>query len=271
MRIFGIMVLKNESDVIESTLRAAAAWVDRVFILDNGSTDGTWDILQELASEQIVPWKQDFRPFHNTMRAEVFEAFRGEAEPGDWWCHRMDADEFYVEDPRAFLAGVPRGHHVVYKRSIEYVLTPEDVEEYEFTGDFARDRDKIRYFRPVAHVERRFFKYRRRFSWPTHVETPRHMGVAYPKPITVRHFPRRSPQQIQRRLDARHAVPKDKRGKPFRHVKETHWKETLVTRSDLICDDGSVDFSTLPLKRSFVPGPIVQAWQKFLYGLRILP
>jgi len=265
------MVIKDEADVIESTLRAAAEWVDRVFILDNGSTDGTWDILRMLASDQIVPWKQDFRPFSNTMRAEVFETFRHEAAPGDWWCHRMDGDEFYIDNPREFLSGVPRAHHVVYKRSIEYVLTPEDVNQYEFTGDFETDREKIRYFKPVAHVERRFFKYRRRFSWPTHVETPRHMGVAHPELITVRHFPRRSPQQIQKRLELRHAVPKDKRGKPFRHVTENHWRETLVPRRELLYDDENVDFSRLPLKRSFLPGPITQAWMKLLYGLRVLP
>lgn len=271
MRILGIMVIKNESDVIESTLRASTNWIDRVFVLDNGSTDGTWEIVQSLASEQIVPWKQDWRPFHNTMRAEVFEAFRHEAVPGDWWCHRMDGDEFYVDDPRAFLRAVPRGYHVVYKRSIEYVLTPEDVEEYEFTGDFAHDRSHIRYFKPVAHVERRFFRYRQRFSWPTHVETPRHMGVAYPQLITVRHFPRRSPQQIQKRLELRHAVPKDQRGKPFRHVTETHWRETLIPRSELLYDDGTFDFTELPLKRSFLPSPPARAWQRILYGLRILP
>lgn len=271
MKIFGIMVIKNESDVIESTLRAASTWIDRVFVLDNGSTDGTWDRVQNLASDQIVPWKQDFRPFHNTMRAEVFEAFRHEAEPGDWWCHRMDGDEFYVDEPRTFLAAVPRGYHVVYKRSIEYVLTHEDVEEYEFSGDFATDRDKIHYFKPVAHVERRFFKYRRRFSWPTNMETPRHMGVAYPRLITVRHFPRRSPQQIQKRLEMRHAVPKDERGKPFRHVTETDWRETLLPREETYYDDGHFDFSSMPVKRAVTLSPLARRWQQLLYGLRILP
>jgi hypothetical protein len=205
------------------------------------------------------------------MRAEVFEAFRHEAEPDDWWCHRLDGDEFYVDDPRGFLSAVPRGYHVVYKRSIEYTLAKEDVEEYDFTGDFSQDREKIRHFYPVAHVERRFFRYRRRFSWPTHVETPRHMGVAFPKAITVRHFPRRSPQQIQKRLEARQAVPKDGRGKPFRHVTEDHWSETLLPREELLYDDGTIDLTSIPLKRGFLPPAHVQLWRKLLYGARILP
>ena len=271
MRILGITVVRNEADIIGEMLRSAMQWADRVFVLDNGSTDGTWEIVNELAGEQVVPWKQDFRPFRNTMRAEVFQAFRHEAKPGDWWCHRLDADEFYVDDPRSFLGAVPAGHHVVYKRSIEYTITAEDVEEYEFTGRFAEDRDKIRYFAPKAHVERRFFRYRTRFSWPTHVETPRYMGVAHPEPITVRHYPRRSPQQIQERLEARRAVPKDKRGKPFRHVTEKHWTETLAPRSALRCDDGTVDLHLVPLKRDFLPPRHVRAWRKLLYGLRILP
>jgi hypothetical protein len=271
MQILGIMVVKNEADVIASTLQEAMRWIDRLFILDNGSTDGTWQIVCSFEGNQIVPWKQDSRPFSTTMRAEVFNAFRHEAQPGDWWCHRMDADEFYVDDPRKFLARIPRSYHVVYKRSIEYVLTPEDIAEQDFVGDFSQDREKIRHFRQTAHAEKRFFRHRPRFHWALDEETPKHIGIPYPLPITVQHFPRRSPEQIKTRLALRHAVPKDGRGKPFRHVTETDWRETLVPSSDTIRDDGSVNLGEIPLRKSFEMPKLKELWYRFLYASGILP
>ena len=41
MKIFGIMLVKNEVDIVGHTLKEAQKWCDKIFILDNGSTDGT--------------------------------------------------------------------------------------------------------------------------------------------------------------------------------------------------------------------------------------
>ena len=35
------MLVKNEEDIIASTLKAAAEWSDKLIVLDNGSTDRT--------------------------------------------------------------------------------------------------------------------------------------------------------------------------------------------------------------------------------------
>ena len=46
MKIFGLMVLKNEGDIVGQTLEAALAWCDRIAILDNDSDDGSLDYLR---------------------------------------------------------------------------------------------------------------------------------------------------------------------------------------------------------------------------------
>ena len=89
------MLVKNEADIVKSVILDAKKWADRIFIMDNGSTDGTWEITQSLADDIVVPWKQDFRPYSNGLRADVFNEFRHEAKDGDWWCFKLDADEFY--------------------------------------------------------------------------------------------------------------------------------------------------------------------------------
>jgi hypothetical protein len=240
------MLVKNEADIVAYTLRDALRWADQVFVLDNGSTDGTWEIVQSLGGDRVVPWKQDFRAFSNALRGEVFNAFRHVAEEGDWWC-KMDADEFYVDDPRVFLDSVPKKYHVVKKRSIDYRIAIEDVAEYKFTGDFAHDREFIRYFEPRAHSETRFFRYRKRLHWEAAGVVPDYIGIYSPVPITVRHYQWRSPEQMQRRLDVRNAIPRDKRGKPFKHVTQAHWRDVLVPRAQLRKDDGTVDLKTTPI------------------------
>jgi hypothetical protein len=271
MRIFGIMLIKDEADVIRYTIEAALSWIDRIFVLDNGSTDGTWEIVNDFAGEQVVPWKQDTRTYSNALRSEVFEQFRSEATDGDWWCYKMDSDEFYLDDPRAFLANVPSYCHVVYKRSIDYVLTLEDIEQYRFTGDFGQDRKKIRYFFPTAYSEPRFFRHRSRLEWPKDRKSPKFMGIPHAQPITVRHFQWRSPEQMQKRIDARLSIPRDKRGKPFKHIRNNNWREALYDPETLECDDGTVDLRRVPLRDS-VP---VYGWRywtrRVLHGVGLLP
>ena len=106
--IHAICVVKNEADIVESSLRTALQWADRIIVYDGDSTDGTWEKVCAMRSERIVPWKQDGKVFQESLRAEVFNAFRQGARSGDWWCH-LDADEFYIDDPRAFLSKVPTG------------------------------------------------------------------------------------------------------------------------------------------------------------------
>lgn len=249
MRIFGIMVVKDEVDIISTVLQHVSSWADRVFILDNGSTDGTWETITALRSDVIVPWKRDAAPFSQAMRGEVFRAFRHEARDGDWWCHKMDADEFYVDDPRKFVSDVPRRFHSVLKRSIDYVLTHQDLEEYTFSGSFDADRDKIAYISPTAHSERRFFRYRSTMRWQPGKIAPDNTGVPYPHLITVRHYQYRSPQQLQRRIANRFRVSQaDPAGKSFRHVTDDDWRSYLGNRAELVHDDGSLDYRSVPAR-----------------------
>jgi glycosyltransferase involved in cell wall biosynthesis len=79
MKIFGLMLVKNEADIIAEVLHHGRAWADRIIVQDNGSTDGTWEIVQDMSDDVIVAWKQDLRTYNNTLRADAFNAFRHEA------------------------------------------------------------------------------------------------------------------------------------------------------------------------------------------------
>ena len=202
MKIFAISVVKNEADIIAHNLLEATQWADKIFVLDNGSTDGTWEIVQSLASDIIVPYKQDASPFHDGIRAQVFNAFLHLAKVGDWWCFRFDADEFYAECPRMFLAAVPARHHFVASETIIFNLTREDVAETAGT----RPIETIRYHQKTTWSEARFFRHRPGMEWTPAQGVPKHMGVLHHRRIQVKHYPFRSLAQIKQRVAVRRAA-----------------------------------------------------------------
>lgn len=235
MRIHAICLTKNEADVIEHCLRDATHWADRIYVYDGASTDGTWDRVQAMKSERIIPWRSDDAVFREGLRAEVFADKRGDSREGDWWC-QLNADEFYVEKPREFLAAVPANDHVVWSVNLQYYITHEDVAEGAFTGDFEKDRARLKHY-AAACAEPRFFRYRERLRWDLNAAWPHHMGVIHPHPMHFRHYCYRSPQQIQMRLDVR----RENRARGFEgwdHAKEEDWRSKLVPRAGLHRDEG---------------------------------
>ena len=54
MKIHGLCLVKNEADVLQETLVSALHWCDdHIYVFDNGSNDGTWELVQELANQHL--------------------------------------------------------------------------------------------------------------------------------------------------------------------------------------------------------------------------
>src|ERR1700720_3827340 len=92
MKIHGMCIVKNEADFLKECLTSALHWCDHIYVFDNGSSDGTWELVQEFGNRepQIVPYKQEDGLFSGALRADIFNAFRSNATLQDWWC-RLDA------------------------------------------------------------------------------------------------------------------------------------------------------------------------------------
>jgi hypothetical protein len=243
MRIHAMALIKNESDVIGQSLVAATGWADSIYVYDNGSDDGTWEIVHELATAhpQIVPFKQDRTPYRQSHRRELFERFRGDS--GDWW-GILDADEFYIDDPRHFLAGVPERYGEVWSASFEYYFTDVDAARYEKEpaayGDDVPVGDKCRHY-INNWSEPRFFRDNERVVWPEGDGSPEELGPAYPGRIRLKHYQYRSPQQIQRRIDSRREALE--RGS-FLHEMIPDWKHAILRPLDI--DFSAADPSYAP-------------------------
>jgi glycosyltransferase involved in cell wall biosynthesis len=266
-RIHSIVLVKNEADIIAHCLKEAAKWSDFIYVYDNGSTDGTWEIVRALSSPQIIPFKQDRKPFREHLRAEVFAAFRSNARCGDWWC-RLDADELYLDDPRAFLGGLRAHECVVWGLPVEYYLTLEDITLMDFSRPIDEVLSLIRHYK-ITWSETRFFKYRDSLKWRPPASWPRHMGPVAISRIRYRHYKYRSPSQIQLRL----AVRQESRRNGFQgwdHAKETDWHQKLVVASTVEYDGGDselkYDQSILPDHRGSLGR---RAIKRLMHGLRI--
>ena len=203
MKIFAISVVKNEADVIRYNLLEASKWADKIFVLDNGSTDDTWEIVNSIKSDKIIPWKKENKDFYDGIRGEVYHEFKHLASEGDWWCFRLDADEFYADNPVEFLSDVNLLYHFVGTATIHFWLTKEDVAEYQFASDAERNIPNICYYEKYTWSEARFFRHRKQMLWKPGAELPTHMGVLCPTRIKVKHYQFRSLEQIKNRIASR--------------------------------------------------------------------
>ena len=222
------MVVKNEADVIAASLIDACRWSDKIIVIDNGSTDGTWECIQNLATTypQIIPWMRYEGAFHIGLRAKAFKAFRHEMKKGDWWNVRLDADEFYLGDVRAFLAKVPKRFTTVKKESTDYVLTHEDLASQTFSGPF--DRSRFTHALPTLRRERRFMRHSALLCWSERWRYPHPWGRVWEHTIPVEHYQYRSSEQIQQRFAVRQQAKAAGCGS-FSHEQGQSWLDYLMT------------------------------------------
>jgi glycosyltransferase involved in cell wall biosynthesis len=273
MKIFGIMAVKNEVDIIAHTLQAASEWCDAIYVLDNGSDDGTWELVKRMARENpaIVAHGRSLEPFTDSLRGCLFNAYRDRARTGDWWC-RLDADEIYVNSPRAFLAEVT-SHDVVWAIHLQYYFTASDLARYEKNPqlyDCSLPPTERYHFYLANASEARFFRHRAGLKWQAGA-WPKHCGTVCPKRILVRHYKFRSPTQMQVRVETRATVAQ-RGGQKFPHWGKKEWRSLVCENAGVHYDSGNgkfiIDEDALPRHTD----PLWRATIKnFMHGTGLWP
>lgn len=106
MRVAALMMVRNEADLVATNIRYhASVGITDFFVIDNGSTDRTPDILAVLADE--VPglrWTRDDGPYRQAAltTALAHEAHRAGAD----WVVPIDADEIWFPGRAGFAAAL---------------------------------------------------------------------------------------------------------------------------------------------------------------------
>ncbi|MFO1056688.1 MAG: glycosyltransferase family 2 protein [Dongiaceae bacterium] len=110
MRLAAITILRDECDVAEAFVRHHAALLDRLYLIDNRSSDGTAEILRRLAAEGlpiVLGRDAELRYYQGRMTTALIAAAQAD---GPWDCLLpLDADEFLqLEDRGALEAELAR-------------------------------------------------------------------------------------------------------------------------------------------------------------------
>lgn len=268
MKIYAISLVKNEEDIIAQNLLHASKWCDKIYVLDNGSTDDTWKIVNEISSNKIIPYKSENVPYRDSLRQEVFEYFRGELVDGDWVCFKLDADEFYIDDPRIFLGELRNSVSLVFGANIEFQFTDENLKYRDAIFDFSQ----FDYFK-IPTCEQRFIKYRSQLKWRENDSIPLHPGVPSTKLIKFAHYQFRNPLQIQKRLDARLDAVKSGHDAYWSQDLNKKWEDKIIDKNLLFKKSEIKDLDIL-IKQSGVK--IHEGWLKIfvkrvLHFLKIWP
>ncbi|CAN5248568.1 hypothetical protein BH24GEM2_BH24GEM2_01720 [soil metagenome] len=270
-----VCVARDEADVLSHAFDSALRWANSIYVLDNGSTDGTWELVNDYAAryEQVVVVGRVTGPFSGSLRSDVVNSVLHDARKGDWWC-RLDADELYVDDPRDFLGSMKPWEKTVWAASIQYYFTDVDLAAYERDPAEYVERWKpelLRFYR-ANWSEPRFVRHVPQAKWAGEWPEDFRRMRASRRRIRLRHYQYRSPPQIQHRLALRIShptrFPHERTGGwlswtgleynqlAFSAVAQSDpsdWRSRVLRAQGLDYDDGSgsyrVDWGSLPRVR----------------------
>lgn len=217
-RIHAICLVKNEGDVIAQTLQFASKFCHKIYVFDTGSTDDSWQQVQRVVSNIIVPFRHENVPkFNFGLRGQVFDAVRDSFEIGDW-LYVLDADEILAEPPhKAIRIAEAEGAQQINTLQYNFHYTELDWQQQQ-AGLDSRDRSIIerRRYYCFTNIEQRLFRVEADTTWPDYTDAKNPIGYLRPqgakklKKCSYRipncHYQYRDPEQIQLRLKTRRAA-----------------------------------------------------------------
>lgn len=202
MTVIAISVVKDEADIIATTVRNMVEQVDRVIVADNLSTDGTRDILADLAHEFGVEVHDDREVAH--LQGEKMTALAHRAgEQGAAWVVPFDADEMWVSARGPVgpaLRGVLTNFMAVAAPIYDHLATGLDKAEADEPNPVLRMQWRRR-------APCRLVKVAARYRHDLVIAQGNHSVMYGPQPaaglgglLSIHHYPVRTPAQLIRKV-----------------------------------------------------------------------
>ncbi|MDU9048398.1 MAG: glycosyltransferase family 2 protein [Candidatus Electrothrix sp. Rat3] len=157
MIIYATMSVKDEADILSHTIENALTWIDKIFVVDNGSDDSTQEILKQYG-DRVILLATFYGAFHSGLKSIPFNWVNSiQSYPqADWWCV-MDADEVYFDNPRRFLTSVPEYFGQVCTNTIEFIGLKE--------AESPLEPSSYSHYIPIDWSETRFYRNTKALRW----------------------------------------------------------------------------------------------------------
>lgn len=230
MKLNAICIIKNEVDIILETLNNALRFCDTIYVFDNGSTDGSWELICRKAAQdpRIVIAAHTDEVYRNQFRNRVYNMFHHKFSASDWW-YILDADEMLTEDPRPMLVkAMQRNKNQMRVWQAQFYFTDKDLAVYDKEDQSELVSRRRRYYR-INWREPRFFRNSPDLTWPEDISgkvPPFCNRLYHPSPV-CRHYAERTPEQIKARREIRLNNPYS-----FLHVKNKSDNDWLKKSAD---------------------------------------
>lgn len=253
MRLLGLAVVRDESDIIELMVRHNLAYLDGLAIIDHASTDGTSAILAALAAEGLpISITQDGNPKYR-QKPMINSLLRHWLLSSDFdWFFVIDADEFIAAPSREALHRTLAGLPTDRAGQLDW---PTFLPEFDAGRPLAERLARPRVVTDPGHAFRKMAIPRAALMTPgievgfgQHVLEAARPGVVVPPPhpvpageLAFAHVPIRSPGQYALKVATNwlSLVAQERR----RVAQAGQWRDAF----DAICNGAALDDALLEL------------------------
>ncbi len=226
MKLHGLLVVQDESDIIEDLLAFLKNLkiYDTILFFDLGSQDDTFE--RAMKFQEILHKPQKIQEIYTEkLRFDLLDQHHNLYEEGDWIA-MIDADEFYVDDPLDLIRFAEKEQATfIQTYQAQFFFTDVDLNNFEKEDPALPIYERRKYYL-INYSEERFFKF-----------LPEHGLFSRSKPcsrrLLNRHYQFRTPGQIQKRIRNRLENRNRARHLRGRHewpqIYSADWKKYVVS------------------------------------------
>ena len=196
--VVGVVMVRDEADIIASTIKHMQTQVDAIIVADNGSVDGTRRILDAMASDSLLVVDDPVVGYYQSAKMTAL-ARQAHEWFGAEWVIPFDADEIWLHVGGWPLRDVLPGlkHDVIHVPLFDHVATGP-LTECDPIARMGWRRPK------AAPLPKVCYRYDPELTigmgnHDVRVGEVRSEGTTIPG-LMIHHFPYRSPEQVVRKI-----------------------------------------------------------------------